>query len=68
MQKCHGCGNEISKECGLHCYRTVSPADCPECEGTGWTEEGWKNRDEGNDAFNGDCKKCKGAGRIGPGL
>ncbi len=38
--------------------------ECGHCEGTGWTEEGWKNRDESKDPFEGDCPFCDGKGVI----
>lgn len=38
------------------------PPPCTDCEGTGWTEEGWKNRDPQCNIWEGDCESCDGTG------
>lgn len=46
-------------------------ADCPACEGTGWTLEGWAAKFPGGfdasagiDPFKGDCPVCNGTGEV----
>jgi DnaJ-class molecular chaperone len=38
--------------------------NCPDCEGSGWTVEGWEARDPQSNPFAGDCKRCNGTGAI----
>lgn len=46
--------------------------DCEDCQGTGWTEEGWEKARKENDGkdnmgdwqFKGDCQPCEGTGQV----